>query len=173
MENAHELEVVSIRLVDEPPLLSEKPIKTSRDVIEVIGELLQKYDRELFCILNLKTKGQVINMNIVSMGTLNLSLVHPREVFKSAILSNAAGILLLHNHPSGECMPSDCDIKITKRLVECGNLMGIQVEKDHVIVGHGSYYSFRENDLVFPPAESIGIVSEQGITYRADRTGRR
>ncbi len=151
MENAHELEVVSIRLVDEPPLLSEKPIKNSRDVIEVMGEHLQKYDRELFCILNLRTNGQVINMNIVSMGTLNLSLVHPREVFKSAILSNAAGILLLHNHPSGECMPSDCDIKITKRLVECGNLMGIQVE-DHVIVGHGSYYSFRENDMVFPPA---------------------
>ena len=101
MKNAHELEVVSIRLVDEPPLLSEKLIKTSRDVIEVMGEHLQKYDRELFCILNLRTKGQVINMNIVSMGTLNLSLVHPREVFKSAILSNAAGIILLHNHPSG------------------------------------------------------------------------
>lgn len=172
MKNAHELEVVSIRLVDEPPLLSEKPIKTPQDVIEVMGEHLQKYDRELFCILNLRTKGQVINMNIVSMGTLNLSLVHPREVFKSAVLSNAAGILLLHNHPSGECTPSDYDIKITKRLVECGNLMGIPVE-DHVIVGHGSYYSFRENNLVLPLAESIGIVSEQGISYRADRTGRR
>lgn len=172
MEDAHELKVVSIRLVDEPPLLSEKPIKNPRDVITVMGEHLQKYDRELFCILNLRTKGQVINMNIVSMGTLNLSLVHPREVFKSAILSNAAGIILLHNHPSGECTPSECDIKITKKLADCGSLMQIPVE-DHVIVGNGSYYSFRENDLVFSPVEAIGIVSEQGITYRADRTGRR
>ena len=77
MEDAHELKVVSIRLVDEPPLLSKKAIKNPRDVIEVMGEHLQKYDRELFCILNLQTKGQVINMNIVSMGTLNIALVHP------------------------------------------------------------------------------------------------
>ncbi|MCR2022048.1 hypothetical protein NSB04_20390, partial [Blautia pseudococcoides] len=69
-------------------------------------------------------------------------------------------------------VPSDCDIKVTKQLVECGNLMRIPVE-DHVIVGDGSYYSFRENGLVLPSTESIGIVSEQGINYRADRTGRR
>ena len=172
MEDAHELKVVSIRLVDEPPLLSKKAIKNPRDVIEVMGEHLQKYDRELFCILNLQTKGQVINMNIVSMGTLNIALVHPREVFKSAILSNAAGLILLHNHPSGECTPSESDIKTTKQLVECGNLMQIPV-KDHVIVGGGNYYSFRENDLVLPSTESIGIVAEQGNVYRADRTGRR
>ena len=98
MESAHELKVVSIRLVDDPPLFSKKGIKTSRDVIEVMGAELRKYDRELFCVLNLRTKGQVINMNIVSMGTLNLSLIHPREVFKSAVLSNAFSILLLHNH---------------------------------------------------------------------------
>ena len=104
--------------------------------------------------------------------TLNIALVHPREVFKSAILSNAAGIILLHNHPSGECTPSESDIKTTKQLVECGNLMQIPV-KDHVIVGGGNYYSFRENDLVLPSTESIGIVAEQGNVYRADRTGRR
>ncbi len=169
MENAHELKVVSIRLVDDPPLFSKKEIKTFRDVVEVMGEELRKYDRELFCVLNLSTKGQVINMNIVSMGTLNLCLVHPREVFKSAVLSNAFSVLLLHNHPSGICRPSDSDIKITKRLIECGNLMGIPVS-DHVIVGGEDYYSFREDNLLFSPAESMETVAEQGRQYQADRT---
>lgn len=172
MESAHELKVVSIRLVDDPPLFSKKGIKTSRDVIEVMGAELRKYDRELFCVLNLRTKGQVINMNIVSMGTLNLSLIHPREVFKSAVLSNAFSILLLHNHPSGICCPSDSDMKVTKRLIECGDLMGIPVS-DHVIVGGEDYYSFRENNLLFSTAESMEIVAEQGKQYQADRTSRR
>lgn len=98
MMEQNKLNVVSIRLVDEPPLYSRKNMQNPSEVIEVMQEELNKYDRELFCILNLKTKGQVINLNIVSMGSLQASIVHPREVFKSAILSNASGIILLHNH---------------------------------------------------------------------------
>ena len=100
MEQMNELKVVSIRLVDEPPLFSKRELTPPKAVSEFMGQELQKYDREFFCVLNLKTNNQVINMNVVSVGTLNTALAHPREVFKSAVLSNAAGIILLHNHPS-------------------------------------------------------------------------
>lgn len=138
------LKVVSIRLVDNPPLFSGKELKTPADVVELMAEELKKYDRELFCVLNLKTNGQVINMNVVSMGTLNAALVHPREVFKTAILSNAEQVLLIHNHPSGNCSPSEADRKITKCLIECGSMLCIPVV-DHIIVAGGKYYSLRDN----------------------------
>ena len=149
MEDAHELKVVSIRLVDEPPLLSKKAIKNPRDVIEVMGEHLQKYDRELFCILNLQTKGQVINMNLVSVGTINASLVIPREVFKSSILANASAIIGLHNHPSGNVKPSKEDMIVTRKLQKCGQLLGIEL-LDHIIVGgtNGKMLSFREEKML-------------------------
>lgn len=114
MEQTHELKVVSIRLVDEPPLFSSSQLTSPKEVFELMGRELQTYDRELFCVLNLRTNNQVINMNVVSVGTLNTALAHPREVFKSAILSNADGIILLHNHPSGSCDPSREDCLITK-----------------------------------------------------------
>lgn len=165
MEREHELKVVSIRLVDDPPLFSKKPLLTSADAVEVIGEELQKYDRELFCILNLRTNGQIINMNIVSTGTLNTALVHPREVFKSAILSNASDIILIHNHPSGNCTPSSLDTQITENLRKCGELLGIPV-KDHIIIGsEKTYYSFVENGLLKQTGKSTGmnIAAEKGM----------
>ena len=142
MEQTHELKVVSIRLVDEPPLFSSSQLTSPKEVFELMGRELQTYDRELFCVLNLRTNNQVINMNVVSVGTLNTALAHPREVFKSAILSNADGIILLHNHPSGSCAPSREDCRDTKRLMQARQLMGIPV-KDHVIVAANEYYSFR------------------------------
>lgn len=161
MEKEHKLKVVSIRLVDDPPLFSKKPLLTSADAVEVIGEELQKYDRELFCILNLRTNGQVINMNIVSTGTLNAALVHPREVFKSAILSNANGIILIHNHPSGDCQPSKADITVTKRLIDAGEVLGISV-LDHIVIGRQKdYYSFMENDMFFKKNETVSFVAEE------------
>lgn len=96
MEN--ELEVVNIRLVKEPSLYSEQTLDSPQAVVELMAKELSQYDREVFCILNMKNNGQVINMNIVSMGALNEAQVHPREVMKSAILSNAACMMLLHNH---------------------------------------------------------------------------
>ena len=91
-----EIKVVNVRLVREPSLYSTEPIRTPEDVLRVIAGELATYDREVFLILNLKTNGQIINMNVCSVGTLNASLVSPREVFKSAILSNAAAFICAH-----------------------------------------------------------------------------
>ena len=139
MEKTHKIDVVSIRLVEEPPLYSSKELKNPCDVAELFQDFLKDCDREMFCILNLRTKNQVINVNVVGMGTLNSVLVHPREVFKSAILSNASSIILAHNHPSGDPEPSRHDIEVTKRLAEAGNLMGIEV-LDHIVVAELSYF---------------------------------
>ena len=99
--------------------------------------------------MNLKTNGQIINLNICSMGTLNASLVSPREVFKSSILSNAASFIAVHNHPSGSTTPSYEDIETTKRLKACGDLLDIRM-LDHIIVAaeSGDTFSFRENGLM-------------------------
>ena len=88
----NELKVVNIRLVKEPSLYSTEPIKNPQDVLNMVARELASYDREVFAILNLKTNGQVINLNICSVGTLSASMVSPREVFKSSILSNAASL---------------------------------------------------------------------------------
>lgn len=91
-------------------------------------------DRENFIVMMLDTKNKVTGLTITSIGTLNSSLVHPREVFKAAILTNAASIILAHNHPSGDPTPSREDMDITKRLAETGKLLGIEI-LDHVIIG--------------------------------------
>ena len=98
----NELEVVNIRLVKEPSLYSEKPLHSPEDVKELVAKELAYYDREVMCVLNMKTNGQVINMNIVSVGSIRSALVSPREVF----LANAANVILVHNHPSGSVEPS-------------------------------------------------------------------
>ena len=145
----NEIKVVNVRLVKEPSLYSTEPIKTPEDVLKVIAGELANYDREVFMVLNLKTNGQVINMNICSVGTLNASLVSPREVFKSAILSNAGAFICLHNHPSGNLEPSGEDKDITKRLMECGRMLDIRM-LDHIIVAAESaeMFSFREEGLM-------------------------
>lgn len=145
----NELEVVNIRLVKEPSIYSDIILDSPQAVVELMAKELAQYDREVLCILNMKTDGQVINMNIVSVGTVNSSLVNPREVFKSSILSNGSGIIAIHNHPSGNIKPSREDRNITKRLKECGELMGIEL-LDHIIIGgtNGKMFSFKsENRL--------------------------
>ena len=131
MEN--ELEVVNIRLVKEPSLYSEQTLDSPQAVVELMAKELSQYDREVFCILNMKNNGQVINMNLVSVGTINASLVIPREVFKSSILANASAIIGLHNHPSGNVKPSKEDMIVTRKLQKCGQLLGIEL-LDHIIV---------------------------------------
>ena len=105
-------------------------------------------DREIFSVLLLNTKNQLIGANIVSVGNLNSCLVHPREVFKAAVMSNAFEIILIHNHPSGDPTPSREDIEITRRMVQAGNLLDIPVI-DHIILGEDSYVSMREKGQVF------------------------
>jgi DNA repair protein RadC len=97
----------------------------------------------------LDQKNQVIGLHTVSIGSLTASIVHPRECFKPAILSNAAAIILAHNHPSGDCQPSREDRALTQRLVETGKLLGISV-LDHIIIGDGtsSYFSFADEGLL-------------------------
>ena len=166
MEQMNELKVVSIRLVDEPPLFSNRELTSPKAVFEFMGQELQKYDREFFCVLNLKSNNQVINMNVVSVGTLNTALAHPREVFKSAILSNAAGIMLLHNHPSGNCTPSREDCRVTKRMLAAGEIMGIPV-MDHVIVAGNDYYSFLENENIIKKDGNYGEnIAEKFVPQR-------
>ena len=94
--NDEKIEVVNIRMVKEPSLYSSEKIKSPEDVLKVIADELATYDREVFAVLNLKSNGQAINLNICSMGTLDSSMVSPREVFKSSILSNAAAFIAVH-----------------------------------------------------------------------------
>jgi DNA repair protein RadC len=110
---------------------------------------LADVDREHFVVLLLDRKHQVIGLNTVSIGSLTASLAHPREVFKPAILSNAAAVILCHNHPSGSPFPSAEDRALTARLVEAGKLLGINV-LDHVILGDGSqrYFSFADEGVL-------------------------
>ena len=141
---ADKLEQVAIRMVEQPPLYSNEPMNNPDAAIRVMNEFLSQMDRELFCIVNLQADLTPINMNIVSVGSLNEALINPREIFKSAILSNAHSMMLIHNHPSGNLTPSTSDIQTTARMQELGELIGISLV-DHIITGrNGNYYSFRD-----------------------------
>ena len=108
---------------------------------------VQEEAQEVFGILILNTKNKIVAVHEISRGILNASIVHPREVFKPAILHNAATIICFHNHPSGDPEPSKEDIKITKQLVEAGEIMGIEIF-DHIIVGDDRYVSLKERGVV-------------------------
>ena len=149
-EGTKGLQIVKVRLVKEKSIYKNKTVTSPEDAVAVMSKELSGYDREVFCIMNLATRGQVINMNIVSIGTLNSAMVSPREVFKASILSNAANIILVHNHPSGDTMPSTEDISVTERLCKCGDMMDIPV-LDHIIISgnnRGAAYSFKEHGLI-------------------------
>ena len=144
-----ELNVVNIRLVKEPSIISDEPVRCSDDASRLIRELLSGFDREVFAILNLASDGKPINMNVVSIGTLNASLVSPREVFKSSILSNAACFIAYHCHPSGNPKPSLEDFEATQRLREAGAILDIKMA-DHIIVacGRDKTFSFASNNYL-------------------------
>ena len=148
----NELEVVNIRLVREPSLYSERELNSPKAVVELMRDELSQYDKEVACILNLKMNNQVINMNIVSVGTINAALVSAREVFKSGVMANAAAIIMLHNHPSGNCKPSRADKLLTEHLYQAGQLMDIPL-LDHIIIGgtNGKMFSFREEGILEDP----------------------
>jgi DNA repair protein RadC len=120
-------------------------LRQAADAATLLRAYLRGVDREHFVVVLLDRKNRVIGLNTVSVGSLTASLAHPREVFKPALVSNAAAILCGHNHPSGDPQPSQEDRGITRRLVEAGTLLGINV-LDHVIVGDGTaaYYSFAD-----------------------------
>lgn len=118
-------------------------ITTPNDVLPLLTEI-RNQKKENFVAIYLNSRNHLIKKEVVSIGTLNGSLVHPREVFEPAIQNLAAHIIIAHNHPSGDEEPSDADIHITKRLVDAGAILGIEIV-DHIIVTESSYYSFKEH----------------------------
>jgi len=115
--------------------------RSSQDIYEMFRERFLRADREEFVVLLMDAKNKLLGFHVVSVGSLTSSIVHPREVYKIAILGNAAAIILLHNHPSGDPMPSNEDLHITTRLCQIGEVLGIRV-LDHVVIGDGRYVSF-------------------------------
>lgn len=145
MKDNRGLPIVRVRL-EQDRVIGNESVNTQDKAVEyIIGEFAD-LDREVFMILNLDTALRPINLNVVSMGTLNEAMVHPREVFKASILSNANSVICIHNHPGGDVTPSDPDIAVTNRLTECGKILGIEVA-DHLIIGgrDGTYFSFQES----------------------------
>lgn len=145
-------------MVKEPPLYSDAPIESPQAVVQVMADTLKDYDREVFAIINLRPDLKPINVNIVSVGALDQSLVHPREAIKSMVLSNAASVMMVHNHTTGSMSPSKDDIAVTDRMAQLCGLLGIKLI-DHIIVGPGKdYYSFHEK----------GVLPLPNIKYETD-----
>jgi DNA repair protein RadC len=137
-------DLVRIEMVKEKTVRYKEPITTGKRAAEVLKMVIGNTDRETAVVLCLDTKNKINAVNIVSIGIVNATLTHPREVFKAAILSNATGIIFAHNHPSGDTTPSEEDEAMIKRLIAAGDILGIPV-LDSVILGDG-FYSFREEN---------------------------
>ena len=125
----------------------EKPlVKTPDDVASLVGGRLRGKKKEYFLALLLDTRSQLIKVSEISVGSLDTSIVHPREVFKEAISASAASVIFVHNHPSGDPEASEDDIKLTKRLAQAGEIMGIDV-LDHIIIGDKKHLSLKREGL--------------------------
>ena len=124
----------------------------SQDVFDTYSVMLQDAKQETFTVILLDSKNRFLREETVALGSLNQSIVHPREVFRPAIRGAAASVILVHNHPSGDPSPSDEDVRVTERLVEAGKLLGIRV-LDHIIVGEGRYFSFFDQRRLGPPSQ--------------------
>lgn len=157
MKPNHHLDFVRIKLITEKRLYSEEELTSSQKVVQFISKELAECDREVLCILNCNAKCQVINMNVVSMGSLTETLVTGRELFKSAILSNARGVILIHNHPSGNFTPSKEDFLVTTKMCIGGDILGIDVW-DHIIIAGGSWKELEKTGFVHQ-------MEERGVRY--------
>jgi DNA repair protein RadC len=122
-------------------------IRNPESVVKVIRGRIKDKAKEHFMLISLSTRNKIIGIHKVSVGTLNASLVHPREVFSEAIRRSASSVVLAHNHPSDDCEPSEEDLKITRRLVEAGKILGIEV-LDHIVISSRSHLSFKERNLI-------------------------
>lgn len=126
---------------------NETSVTSPRHVAELFMEELRYKKKEYFKLVLLNTKNKVIAKEEISVGSLNASIVHPREIFTLPLKKSAASVILIHNHPSGDPTPSQEDLAVTRRLVDGGNILGIEV-KDHIIIGDGCYLSFKEKGLI-------------------------
>jgi DNA repair protein RadC len=129
------------------PRLAGASFCSSLDVVEYYRPRMKDAKKEMFRCALLDTKNKILREEIVSIGSLTASIVHPRDTFKAAIRESAAAVIFIHNHPSGDIKPSREDILLTKRLVQAGEVLGIQV-LDHIIIGDGCHFSFKDNGLL-------------------------
>lgn len=145
---AKRVNIVSLKMVKERSLLyKNRTIRSPEDAYNLFKQFLGELDREYFVVICLDVKNQPTAINVCHVGSLNASIVHPREIMKTAILSNAASILVCHNHPSGQPEPSPEDIEVTKRLVNAGDLMGIEL-LDHLVIGDDKFVSLKEKGYI-------------------------
>ena len=145
----YKLKEVCIRLTEGHPLYSDRPLATPAAALDVMRREMSRYDREVLCVVNMNTRLQPINFNVVSVGDINASIAAIPNILKSGLMSNASSFLLLHNHPSGDVMPSKADIEATKQVIEAGKILNIPCI-DHIIVGGGkkNYLSLRVSGQV-------------------------
>ena len=171
---------VRLRLSEAGSIYSSKEITSHVRAAEVMADVLAQMDREYVCVVNLDIKNRPINFNIVSIGDIETAIAPPQNIFKSAILSNSARIMLMHSHPSGDLNPSMEDMALTKRVYQIGTMMNIPLV-DHVIVagGTGRTYSLLENHPeLFRMSEAVtqeilrGVVQEEKAVYGAQRSGK-
>ena len=143
------IDIVRVKLDTEKSIYSDENIDSPEKMVSVVGSEIKELANECVLLANLNTKNQIINMSVISQGLINQSLLHPREVFNKAILSNASGVMLFHNHPSGDITPSKQDKDITEKIAFSGELLGIKL-LDHIIVGAGNseYFSFAQENLI-------------------------
>ena len=135
------------RRVSESNGISKENVSSVEDVVDIFMERLRYSKKEKFEVLMLDIKGKIIAIENVSTGDLSSSPVHPRETFRTAIKRSAAGVILVHNHPSGDPTPSDDDIVVTKKLIEAGKILGISV-MDHIVIGDGVFYSMKARGII-------------------------
>ncbi len=141
MSRDYQIPVYKVALVREGSIdLDEEPVTNPYQVADIASKMLADSDREVCLVFLVDSKNRIIGVNTVSIGTLNSSLVHPREVLKPAILANACGIIFVHNHPSADPTPSEMDLDMFKRLRAAGELIGIDL-LDAIVVGHREHYS--------------------------------
>ena len=156
----YRIPIYQVKLVRDGSLTTErKRIEGPATAASVLHQYFEGADREHFVVLLLDTKHQIIGIHTVSVGVLDASLIHPREIFKPAILANAAAIILAHNHPSGDPTPSAEDRLVTQQMVAAGRLIGIAV-MDHVIVGERPHFiSFVESGMLDSSTRLAGIAA--------------
>lgn len=166
--SGHRLQEVEVRLCLKKgkALYSRKQICDPESAAEAMSGMLKQIDREMFCVVNLDTRNRPINYSIVSIGGIDSSIVSYSDVFKSTILSNSKKVIAMHNHPSGETMPSRSDLEATERLVRVGRILGIEVIDSLVVGGiNGEIFSIREayGELFTNLSDQLGIAEPEEL----------
>lgn len=151
-KQAKRVNIIGIKMVKEASIMYKpRSVSSPQDAVDIVRQFLEDEDREKVIAVYLNTKNEPTAIHTISVGSLNSSIVHPREVMKGAILSNANSLIIAHNHPSSleeAPYPSNEDIKITQRIKDAGNILGINLT-DHIIIGgRNFYYSFKEGNLL-------------------------